>query len=200
MSILIKRLHYLPSQKPGRVAPLDVGTQCTLGNGSKVSELLQDIPMCNQSPGTHTAKYQITTPKNTQWLMSPDAAHKHFHLLSAGRWTIPEFWMRRKSFPLKLFIWPAVLSGSWRRHRPAHRVWCPLRAPRTGFGPRSAAVEPTPHCGPGPPLWTSQTAAPADPEEACRGSQREENGSDEGTESRVKKTTRNQWRFKKQTF
>lgn len=35
ISILIKRLLYLTSQKPARVEPLGVATQRMLGNGSK---------------------------------------------------------------------------------------------------------------------------------------------------------------------
>lgn len=174
MSILIKRLHYLPSQKPGRVAP-DVGTECTLGNGSKPAISLGAItghPYVQSKPwNAHSQLSNNYAKKHAVTVISPDTSifiWCHF----IWCWKFP-FWMGRKPFPPKLFIWPAALSGSWRRHQPAHRVWCPLRVPRMGFGPRSAAGEPTPHCGPGPPLWTSQTAAPADPEEACRGSQRE---------------------------
>lgn len=75
MSILIKRLHYLPSQKLGRVVPLGVGTERMLGNGSK--------PAISVGAITRHS-YVQSNPWNTHSRISHKTVHKHFHLMSSG--------------------------------------------------------------------------------------------------------------------
>lgn len=78
MSILIKRLHYLPSHKPGRVAPLDVGTECTLGKGSKPAISLGAItghPYVQSKPwNAHSQLSNNYTKKHAVTVVSPDTS------------------------------------------------------------------------------------------------------------------------------
>lgn len=88
MSILIKRLHYLPSQKPGRVVPLGVGTERMLGNCSN--------PAISVGAITRHS-YVHSNPKNTHSQISYKTVHKHFHLMSSG-W-FPFVMCRKNLYP-----------------------------------------------------------------------------------------------------
>lgn len=93
MSILIKRLHYLPSQKPGRVAPLDVGTECTLGNGSKPAISLGAItghPYVQSKPwNAHSQISNNYTKKHAVTLTRHSAQAFSFDVISFGAEQFP---------------------------------------------------------------------------------------------------------------